>query len=89
MTEGTVKYMPPEAEHSLYRNGKVYMQRDASGDDSTWVGTDLVDHVMAIGDARSLPQTQRKTLANNGFELIDAPLGDECDFLDTSWLVNA
>lgn len=54
MTEGSVKYMPPEAVHSLYRNGKVYMQRDASGDDSTWVGTDLVDHLMTIGDARSL-----------------------------------
>ncbi len=89
MTEGTVKYMPPEAEHSLYRNGKVYMQRDASGDDSTWVGTDLVDHVMTIGDARSLSRTQRRTLASSGFELIDAPLGNECDFLDTSWLVNS
>ena len=62
MTEGTVKYMPSEAEHSLYRNGKVYMQRDASGDDSTWVGTDLVDHVMTIGDARSVPQTNERRL---------------------------
>ena len=53
------------------------MQRDASGDDSTWVGTDLVDHIMTIGDARSLTQNQRKTLAANGFELIDAPLGDD------------
>lgn len=89
MTQGTVKYMPPEAEHSLYRNGKVYMQRDASGDDSTWVGTDLVDHVMAIGDARSLPIDHRKTLAANGFELISVPFGDDYDFLDTSWLVSS
>ena len=65
------------------------MQRDASGDDSTWVGTDLVDHIMTIGDARCLPRNQRKTLAANGFELIDAPLGDCCDFFDTSWLVNS
>jgi hypothetical protein len=89
MTEGTMKYMPPGAEHSLYRNGKVYMQRDASGDDSTWVGTDLVDHVMTIGDARSLTQNQRKTLAANGFELINTPLGDDGDFFDASWLVNS
>ena len=67
MIKGTVKYMPPEAEHSLYRNGKVYMQRDASGDDSTWVGTDLVDHIMTIGDARCLPRNQRKDACSKWF----------------------
>ena len=62
------------------------MQRDVCDDN---VGTDLVDHIMTIGDARCLPRNQRKTLAANGFELIDAPLGDCCDFFDTSWLVNS
>ena len=44
---------------------------------------------MTIGDARSLPQNQRKTLTANGFELIDAALGDSCDSFDASWLVNS
>ena len=67
MTKGTVKYMPPGAEHSLYRNGKVYMQRDASGDDSTWVGTDLVDHVLTIGDARSSNSKSTKDACSKWF----------------------
>ena len=53
------------------------------------MGTDLVDYIMANGNARALPQNQRKTLSANGFELIDAVLGDYRDFFDASWLVNS
>lgn len=88
MTIGVFKYMNSGSMSSLYRNGLVYMQRDASGDDSRWVGTDLVNSTLEVGNARELPLPLRKSLARNGFELLYEPieyLG--VDFFDSDSLL--
>lgn len=90
MTTGVFKYMSESAQHSLYRNGLVYMQRDAVGDDSTWVGTDLVDYQIEVGDARALADGESKVLARHGFELMHQPVDHlQIDFFDNHSLLSA
>ena len=83
--EGVFHYIQKEAEHSLYRNGKVYTRRLPDGDDNDWVGVDLEPSAMQVLDARSKEWEGRCTLERNGFEIWDDPIGDTTlDFLDNT-----
>ena len=53
-TTGSVRYMTPESESSLYRNGKVFTRRDRDGNDAGREGVVTEELTVAIGDARSL-----------------------------------
>ena len=80
---GTLRYLQPSVESSLYRNGKVLTRRDRDGSDSDRLGVDLEDREMAIVDARGLAPSQRPTLVANGFELHERPMADPgLEFLD-------
>ena len=75
--------MGPAATHSLYRNGEVYTRRLPDGGDDEWVGVDLEAYSTSVSNARSAGQRARSSLAQNGFELRDDPVGDtSLDFLD-------
>lgn len=90
MTIGVFKYMSPSSTTSLYRNGLVYMQRDAAGDDSTWVGANLVDYSLEVANARELPSGASKSLAKNGFELLHQPIESlGIDFFDSNSLLRS
>lgn len=81
--QGVFHYLPQAAEHSLYRNGKVYTRRLPDGGDNAWVGVNLEPNAMQVLDARAPEWKGRCTLERNGFELWDDPLGDTMlDFLD-------
>ena len=81
-------YMESSAESSLYRNGKVCTRRDSDGNDTGWAGSDLERRQMPVHDARGLAAAERRTLAANGFELLQRPLADpDIDFLDHAQVV--
>lgn len=80
---GEFKYMAPSARPSLYRNGRVLTRRDPDGSDDGRLGLDLEARSMPVHDARRLAAPARRTLAANGFELRQAPLGGTgVDFFD-------
>ena len=80
---GTFTYTATSVENSLYRNGKVLTHRDGEGNDSGTAGLDLEQRRVPVHDARGLPGPQRRTLAANGFEMLDRPLGAfDIDFLN-------
>lgn len=75
--------MMPSTQSSLYRNGKVLARRDRDGSDDGREGIDLEPRDMPVGDARRLDPSARRTLARNGFELLEAPLARaDLDFFD-------
>ncbi len=85
---GAITYMAASAESSLYRNGKVLTRRDSSGNDTGWDGSDTEHRRMPVHDARGLAESQHRTLAANGFELLHRPLpADDIDFLDHEQVV--
>jgi len=85
---GEFTYLAPSVEHSLYRNGKVFTQRDAGGNDSPWQGAEMEKHRMPVGDARDLLGSNRRTLVANGFEMLDCPMSKpDLDFLDHDQVV--
>lgn len=85
---GLVRYMAQGAQSSLYRNGKVLTRRDADGSDAGSVGVDTEELTIAIGDARALEGTSRRTLEIHGFELLSRPLADTgLDFYDHQQVV--
>ena len=85
---GEFTYLAPSVEHSLYRNGKVFTRRDSSGNDSRWEGADLERRRMPVHDARGLAGSRRRTLAVNGFEVLERPMaGPAIDFLDHDQIV--
>ncbi|MBM84865.1 MAG: hypothetical protein CMM47_02440 [Rhodospirillaceae bacterium] len=86
---GRLKYMAPDVESSLYRNGKVLTHRDRDGSDTGRKGIDLVEHDIPIGDARAFGKIDRHTLRANGFELIRTPPPlPKFDFLNQEQVVH-
>ena len=80
---GTFQYLVPEAEPSLFRNGKVLTRRDSDGSDGGREGVVLAPTEVAVEDARALGGTARRSVARHGFELLDAPLSSHSlDFFD-------
>ena len=81
---GEFTFMAPSTSSSLYRNGEVYIDRDAAGDTAAVHGLDkLSQHAMAVTNARSLAGSARMTCERNGFELQVQPLVHaDIDFLD-------
>ena len=59
VTTGKFQYLRPSAESSLYRNGKVLIQRDERGNSSQYTGVDLEEKLLDVNDARQLPSTER------------------------------
>lgn len=87
---GVFNYMAPGVESSLFRNGKVLMRRDRDGNDAGYEGLHRDKREVAVLDARSLAIGQRRTLATNGFELVDRPLeSGGLDFFDQQRVVES
>ncbi len=87
---GSFKYLTDSAQHSLYRNGKVFTRRDRNGSDAGWEGVDLEARHMPVHDARQVEATARHTLAHNGFEARARPLATpDLDFLDHDQVVRS
>ena len=86
---GSFRYLKPSVEHSLYRNGKVYTRRDVDGSDDAFIGVDLESRDMPVHDARRLEAgPARRTLRDNGFEMLPRPLADpDLDFFDHAQVV--
>lgn len=86
---GSFRYLKPSVEHSLYRNGKVFTRRDPDGSDDEFVGVDLESRDMPVHDARRLEAgAERRTLRNNGFEMLPRPMADpDLDFFDHEQVV--
>jgi len=86
---GTLTYMAASVETSLYRNGKVFLSRDGSGNDGPWEGVDLDKRQMPVHDARGMAGSERRTLDANGFEMLERPLAAfDIDFLDHEQVVS-
>ncbi len=89
-TSGRLNYLSPSVKSSLFRNGEVLIHRDTAGSDSAAKGVDLAPHVLSIANARLLAGDERRTVARNGFELIDHPLTDgNANFFDQDWVVRS
>ena len=85
---GALTYLAASVETSLYRNGKVYVQRDRSGSDTPWAGAERDKRQMPVHDARGLAGPERCTLDANGFELLERALAPpDIDFLDHEQVV--
>lgn len=85
---GEFTYLDGGTATSLYRNGKVYTQRDGSGSDDKWIGVTADKREIEVHDARTYVGTQRHTLEANGFELLDSPLASlDIDFLNNDSVV--
>ena len=82
-TSGLFHYLDKSVRPSLYRNGEVLTRRDRDGNDYGTNGLLPAEMELAVHDARMLDPAARKTCRYNGFELLDAPLGDAAiDFFD-------
>ena len=80
---GSFHYMKDSVAHSLYRNGKVLARRDKDGSDAGKEGMDLEARSMPVRDARRCELTSRRTLDQNGFEMLAHPLeAMDLDFLN-------
>ena len=85
---GSFTYLTPSVETSLYRNGKVFTRRDGEGNDAPWQGTDMETRQMPVRDARLMEGSERRTLAANGFDLLQHPMEKpDIDFLDHDQVV--
>lgn len=88
VTTGKFQYLKPTVESSLYRNGKVLIQRDERGNSSQYTGVDLEEKLLDVNDARQLPSTERRTLHANGFELVKRPFArTDFDFMNHTHVV--
>lgn len=82
-TSGVFKFLVPETQSSLYRNGRVLARRDPDGSDGGLVGMDMEPRTLPVVDARRLAGAARRTLSNNGFELVRQPIeGHRPDFFE-------
>jgi hypothetical protein len=88
-TRGVFNYLDGTTSPSLFRNGEVLTRRNADGSDFGWRGVKLEPRELAVSDARALEGRERRTLATNGFELVEYPLdGDAVDFFDHEEVVH-
>jgi hypothetical protein len=75
-------YLAASTEPSLYRNGRVFTQRDRNGSDNGTQGLLLERVNVSVFDARQLEPSAACTLERNGFEHREQPLRDpKLDFL--------
>jgi hypothetical protein len=87
-TLGTLNYMTPSVESSLFRNGKVLTRRDRDGSDAGTEGMTMVETDLVVNDARRLSGPQRRTIEIHGFELLSRPLvRPDLDFYDHQQVV--
>jgi hypothetical protein len=87
---GAFNYLAASVESSLYRNGRVLTRRDPDGSDSGTEGIVVDKREMTVHDARRLGGESRRTVAVNGFELLQRPLGPlEVDFLQHEQVVES
>lgn len=87
-TFGTLNYLAPSVESSLYRNGKVLLRRDRDGSDTGMEGMTTAEVELVINDARSVGEAQRRTIETHGFELLARPLARPgLDFYDNQQIV--
>ena len=85
-TTGKLNFMAQGAESSLYRNGKVFIRRDAAGDDAKLSGLDVEECRMSIRDARE--SRVPPDLDLNGFELLsDSSVSSNLDFMDNAAVI--
>ena len=85
---GSFHYMKDSVAHSLYRNGKVLTRRDKDGSDAGKEGMNLEARSMQVHDARRYELTSRRTLDQNGFEMLGHPLAAaSIDFLNNERVV--
>ena len=88
-TRGVFKYLDAATRPSLFRNGEVLTRRDADGSDHGWRGVNLEPRQLAVSDGRALSGRERRTLAANGFELVESPLdGSGPDFFNHDEVVH-
>jgi len=88
-TAGVFKYLDATTRPSLFRNGEVLTRRDADGSDFGWRGVNLEPRELAVSNGRALSGQKRRTLAANGFELVECPLdGGGPDFFDHDEVVH-
>ena len=86
---GRFHYLRPSTPSSLYRNGKVFMQRDPNGDDAGVSGLEHETHETTVFDARTDSRSPAGGLDRQGFELRNHPLEDPgLDFLDLEQLAH-
>lgn len=88
-TVGTLRYMDPVVQSSLYRNGKVLTRRDPDGSDAGREGIVILPCEVNVQDGRERAHAPYCTLAKNGSELLSSPLADPAlDFLDHQQVVS-
>jgi len=81
-------YLGASAESSLYRNGRVYTQRDRDGNDGAYHGVVTEQRDVVINDPRRLDQSRRRQIEVHGFELLERPLQrPDLQFLDNRQVV--
>ena len=78
---GSLQFLTPETESSLYRNDKVLMVRNDQGNFVRGEGIETEKQLLPIIDARQLPSVDAMRLDANGFELVNAPV-PAYDFMD-------
>ena len=81
LVHGSLQFLTPQTESSLYRNDKVLMVRNDQGSFVRGEGVETEKHLLPIYDARKLSEADAMTLDRNGFELVDAPV-PAYDFMD-------
>lgn len=80
---GRLNYLDSSVPSSLYRNGKMFLRRNADGSDSELEGVVFDERQVTVHNARLLEGDQRRTVEKNGFELLFRPLAHSAlDFLD-------
>jgi hypothetical protein len=81
-------YLGASVESSLYRNGKVFTQRDREGNDGAYHGVVTEQRDVVINDARRLDQSRRRQIEVHGFELLQRTLQrPDLQFLDNRQVV--
>ncbi len=70
---GKIPYISANAEHSLFRNGKVLTRRNINGSDDSWTGVEIEIRCQPVNDARKLETGNQPTLDVQGFELHTRP----------------
>ncbi len=75
-----LNYLADSVEHSLYRNGKVFIHRDPDGNDSPIQGATLKQKNVIINNARLLEQPMHRQLDVHGFELLHQPMAHSVQF---------
>jgi len=76
ITEGVFNFLSASTESSLWRNGRVLMNRDSDGNTAGSSGVDLESQTLPVRNARLLSAGESLTCEKNGFELLDRPLED-------------